>query len=274
MYLHIQDVLLQSNIATKLPQPVWVDKNGVEVENEADVFGCKTSIHIDHPDMGIMFDEVGSNLSQEGDHANGGEKYVCGVDDEAYCASATKNTHFTTMGITSLHSQPLMCIILIAGKKRDVLVESGVVWQKLTTINEKDVDELDDYDFFKKYYGGDEVLPGGPVCMFKGKEVPAFIKFTDSGGIDGETLHEIFERIDSLEIYDEDRKNGLTHFALLDRHQSRFDLGFLRYINSPDTKWNVCIFVPYGTSIWQVGDSSEQNGTFKMSLNVEKKIIQ
>ena len=175
------------------------------------------------------------------------------------------------MGITCLDGQPLLCVVLITGKKRVVLVELGVDWQKLTTIDENDINELEDYEFFKKYYGGDEVLPGGPVCMFKGKEVPAFIKFTDSGGIDGETLREIFERIDSLEIYDEDRKNGLTPFALLDGHQSRFDLGFLRYINSPDTKWNVCIGVPYGTSIWQVGDSSEQNGTFKMSLNVEKK---
>ena len=36
------------------------------------------------------------------------------------------------------------------------------------------------------------------------------------------------------------------------------------------TKWNVCIRVPYGTSYWQVGDSAEQNGCFKMYVSRAK----
>ena len=58
---------------------------------------------------------------------------------------------------------------------------------------------------------------------------------------------------------------------LLDDHQSCFNLNFLCYIHEDYTCWNVCIGVPYGTAYWQVGDSSEQNGTFKMSLSAEKK---
>ena len=57
----------------------------------------------------------------------------------------------------------------------------------------------------------------------------------------------------------------------MDGHQSRFDLNFLRYINDKDTEWAVCIGVPYGTALWQVADSSEQNGTYKMRLSAEKK---
>ena len=60
---------------------------------------------------------------------------------------------------------------------------------------------------------------------------------------------------------------------LLDGHQSRFHLDFLRYINNEETKWSVCIGVPYGTAFWQVADSSEQNGTFKMRLTEEKNIL-
>ena len=37
------------------------------------------------------------------------------------------------------------------------------------------------------------------------------------------------------------------------------------------TKWNACVGVPYGTSYWQVGDSSEQNGCFKMALTKYKR---
>jgi hypothetical protein len=49
---------------------------------------------------------------------------------------------------------------------------------------------------------------------------------------------------------------------LLDGHNSRFNLGFLEYINDPSTKWFVVLGLPYGTHVWQVGDSSEQNGSF------------
>ena len=272
MYLHIQDILVNdSKIAHLLPKPVWMNEKGEEVDNEEDALGCKVSIKIDRPDMMIMFDEVGCNLSQEGDNANGGESYLCGVNDQAYQSSATKHNHFTVLGVTSADGNPIMCVVIIKGKKRDVLVESGVDWSLLDTIDDTYIDESSNSAFFEENFGDSKVFPGGPSCTFKGKEVPALIAFTESGGIDGYTLTTIFKRLDALELYKEDREKGLTPFALLDGHQSRFDLDFLRYINDDYTRWNVCIGVPYGTALWQVGDSSEQNGSFKMSLAVEKK---
>ena len=73
MYLHIKEILVNdSKIAVKLPKPIWVNRDGEEVETEQEAFGCKVDIKIIKPEMAIMFDEVGSNLSQEGDNANGG----------------------------------------------------------------------------------------------------------------------------------------------------------------------------------------------------------
>ena len=74
-------------------------------------------------------------------------------------------------------------------------------------------------------------------------------------------------------MYDEDQKNGLIPFLLLDGHQSRFHLEFLEYINDDLHRWNVCLGVPYGTSYWQIGDSSKRNGVFKMILTKEKAIL-
>jgi hypothetical protein len=34
---------------------------------------------------------------------------------------------------------------------------------------------------------------------------------------------------------------------------------------------DVCVGLPYGTSYWQVGDSTEQNGCFKMSMTKAKQ---
>jgi hypothetical protein len=59
--------------------------------------------------------------------------------------------------------------------------------------------------------------------------------------------------------------------VVLDGHGSRFELDFLEYINTCETKWKVNIGLPYGTSYWQVGYSTEQNGCFKMALTKAKQ---
>ena len=206
-----------------------------------------------------------------GDNANGGERYLCGVHDQPFQSAATKASHFTCMGVTSLTGEPVMCVVIITGKTRDLAVETGVNWNLLGEMDDTYIDTTEDYAFFNEHFGKDNLLPGGPTCTFKGKEVPAFVTFTESGGIDGPTLTAIFRCLDALGLYSEDRDNGLIPFALLDGHQSCFDLEFLTYINDANTRWNVCIGVPYGTALWQVGDSSEQNGSFKMALTAEKK---
>jgi len=69
-----------------------------------------------------------------------------------------------------------------------------------------------------------------------------------------------------------DRSDAIP-FLLLDGHGSRFELPFLDYVNSADTKWTVCIGVPYGTNLWQVGDSTQQNGAYKSRLTLEKQLL-
>jgi hypothetical protein len=48
---------------------------------------------------------------------------------------------------------------------------------------------------------------------------------------------------------------------------------FLDYVNDPKYRWTVCIGVPYETHIWQVADSSELNGAFKMGVTRTEKAI-
>ena len=48
-------------------------------------------------------------------------------------------------------------------------------------------------------------------------------------------------------------------------------LPFLKYITDKSHEWQVCIEVQYGTSLWQVADSKEQNGSYKISLPKAKK---
>ena len=48
--------------------------------------------------------------------------------------------------------------------------------------------------------------------------------------------------------------------------ESRLQLPFLKYINEQEDNWIVCLGVPYGTDLWQVGDSKEQKGSFNISM--------
>ena len=73
MYEHIEKILLKSNIASKLETPVWMSEDNCIVDDEMDAFGYKVTLSIDRPDLGLLMDECGCNLSQEGDNKNGRE---------------------------------------------------------------------------------------------------------------------------------------------------------------------------------------------------------
>ena len=77
--------------------------------------------------------------------------------------------------------------------------------------------------------------------------------------------------MDELKLFDEDREQGVTPFVLLDGHGSRFALEFLEYINNDKHKWNVCLGVPYGTALWQIADSAQLHGMFKMLMTKAKR---
>ena len=78
----------------------------------------------------------------------------------------------------------------------------------------------------------------------------------------------MFKTLDELKLFH--RSGGKIPFFLLDGHGSRMENEFLEYINHPDHQWCVCLGVPYGTSLWQIGDSKKQNGSFKLASTEAK----
>ena len=57
---------------------------------------------------------------------------------------------------------------------------------------------------------------------------------------------------------------GVKPLLLVDGHGSRFEIPFLRYISDEAHEWTVVTRVPYGTTLWQVGDSPKHTGVFDM----------
>jgi hypothetical protein len=231
--------------------------------------GMKVSTQLHHPDMCIVMDEVGCNINMTKDGHVNGTKFVVDKNDEAKQKASKKGRHFTCLGLTSLSGDPVMCVVIIDGKTDDLLVRTGVDMD-CGKYYEKEGEEDDD-DIFVKNMGKGLQYPCGPTCSYRGKTIPCMVAFNPGGGITATILTDILRSLDKLEIFP--RKDGLRLFLLLDGHSTRFDLEFLEYINHSAHRWSVCIGVPYGTSLWQVGDSVYQNGQFKVKLTVKKEQI-
>jgi hypothetical protein len=119
-------------------------------------------------------------------------------------------------------------------------------------------------------HGPLKFYPYGPTCIIGGKTVETYVTCSENGSITGNILTDVLRQLDAHLQFDHEEA---TPFLLLDGHGSRFKLVFLNYVTDERTKWMVCISIPYGTNLWKVGDSPQQNGAFKMRLTYEKKAL-
>jgi hypothetical protein len=120
--------------------------------------------------------------------------------------------------------------------------------------------------------GLDKLFPCGPMCEYTGKTPLCLVEGTPNGSITSELLAKALKHMDRLELFD--RSYGICPFFLLHGYGSLLELPFVEYITDPAHEWTVFIGVPYGTSMWQVGDSIEQNGQYKETLkNVKEQLL-
>ena len=258
MYKHAYNEMVSAGVARELEHPMWMNTNG-EVCSEEDSFGCKSKYELLHSDNCFVGDEVGGNISMRGDDHVGGRLFLSAPNSVAYDRVSVSEKRFTLIGLTALDGTPVMCILIIQGKQKDLSVETGI---DITVVPEGDPKDGDTYFFNNS--GPGKYFPGPPTCTFHGKEIPALVRWNESGSITSEILVEAISTLDVMNVVERD--NGKKPFLLLDGHDSRLESPFLEYINTPEDHWVVCLGVPYGTALWQVGDSKEQNGSFNMAF--------
>jgi len=122
---------------------------------------------------------------------------------------------------------------------------------------------------FSLNFGEGKYYPGGPKCSYNGKIVDCLTYVSESGGISGDILVEILTYFDQIRLFPH-VPDGPIPVLIVDGHQSRLDPKFVEYINAEGHRWRVCLGVPYATTLWQVGDASEQNGMVKLEWYREK----
>jgi hypothetical protein len=226
-----------------------------------------------HPDKLVFFDEVGENISQKGDGNAGGQKFMVAKDMRAQVRNSFKYNHFTVLGFTAADGRPVMCAILIAASKLRLTDVTG--FTPLST----DAEDVSSAGMKVLYYeiaamkdehsnGVDRMFPFGPTCTFNGSQVPTFIACSKNDSITSQLLTNMLSKMDDLELFNQ--SSGVNPFLLCDGHGSRFEEPFLGYTPESNRPWTCCIGVPYGTPMWQVGDSTEQNGMFKVESKKAK----
>ena len=273
MFDDIEKIMIDARVADKFSSPVYMNSKGDIVDNVQESFGCKVTTSLNLPELCIVMDEVGGDLNMLNDGHSGGAKYLARKGDTPKINSTKKKKKFTVLGLTTLNGTPLMCVVIFEGKERNVFVESGIdPFHPLYDSFEGDV-ASSNFGTFEDNYGPGKLFPGGPVCTFEGTSIPTMVRYSERGSITNEILTDILRTIDKTKIYQPYREQGAIPFLLVDGHQSRFSMEFLEYITDPSHLWKVSIGVPYGTSLWQVGDSYQQNGRFKISLTDSKKRI-
>jgi hypothetical protein len=83
--------------------------------------------------------------------------------------ASTKDKHWTLLGLTSLNGDPVMCVLILAGVRKNLIYECGM------DIFAEEIGEVTDDDYFAKNCGKGKKYPGGPTCVFQGKEVPCLV---------------------------------------------------------------------------------------------------
>jgi len=226
-----------------------------------------TRFHLTHPNNCLVVDEVGTDTSQKGDGHIGGAKYYCGRGCVPQNQSSSNDKHFTMLGFTALSGQPVMCLLIIAGVQEKWEVETGIDTDAVQ------IGDPGDPDFFVNNRGKGKMFPLGPECTFNGKKVPTMVRWSQSGSITSIILRDALATMDHHDLFE--RSSNRKPFLLLDGHHSRFELPFLEYVTNADHPWMICIGVPYGTSLWQVADSKEQNVSYKIAIaNAKKQILE
>ena len=260
MYDLVYEQMVKAGVAKYLllEDYYYVNDQGEKVESESESVGALVKIEVTHPQWILFGDEVGTDISQKNYGNVGGQRFVTQKGTRANVKNSHKDSRFTAIGITAASGEPVMAIIIFAAEELTFEQRMGhdirIPYDKNGSVSENS--------------GAGKVFPGGPCCTFRGKLIPALVTCSKKGSITSDILKAAFERLDELGIFE--RTASLKPFALFDAHDSRLQVPFLKYINDPLHLWIFCIGLPNGTHKWKVGDSREQNGSWKVEWVREK----
>jgi hypothetical protein len=187
------------------------------------------------------------------------------------------NNLWTIMGVTAGDGSPVLCCVVLLGHNTTTTSTSTTAssdshskqrnWlSSLFDRNSALNDEQDDNT--QTSPSAINILPGGPVCTFLGKQVPCYVATTPHSCITGSILMECLRVLDELQFSTRSSDHSLP-FCLLDGNFSEFTAPLLQYVTDKTHPWIVCAGLPYRTChFWKEGDpnpSRQQSHDYKLA---------
>ncbi len=113
MYEDVYSRMVECGAALKLPDAVWVNKEGAIVQTKDEAWGRPTNYLLTRPDYVIFVDEVGDNTSQKNDGNVGGTKYVVEKSSHTMMTLSYKDQHFMALGFTLADGHHYYVLLLL-----------------------------------------------------------------------------------------------------------------------------------------------------------------
>ena len=195
MYDVIYDVMLEACIASKRPVPVYTNRDGKEV-SEDKRFGLKQDIKINHEHDLIFGNKNRCRTNQrKAVHVGGTTRIAqCRTVPQTVCSV---NDHpFTILPFTSASGGAVCCVVIFTSNNDNgvpILWKAGVDIEVIDPVR----DEKNAIDF-EMNSGEGKYYPGGPKCLYNGKQVDCLTFLSKSGSITGEILVKILEYFSNI----------------------------------------------------------------------------
>ena len=272
MYYSVYNRMVEAGVARRSDTKMWFDVDGNRVEeNSPERFGQGTHHVITDPEWILFVDETGANTNMKKDGRIGRSQYIVGKNQiETSRKGAAQDLHFTTLLFQAATGEPVMVAVVLKSNREHASL------LPVTTTAGYDIsvpvrEGANDAETIEMNLSKGGAMEGGPICSFRGKEIPTFVSCSPNASITSQILADMLAFIDNIGIYE--REENKIPFLLLDGHHSRLEPPFLDYINNEATEWYCCIGVPYGSHHWQLADSSQCNGAYKTAIAKFKQRI-
>ena len=268
--------------------PSYFNKLGEMCDkDDVDAFGDIVDLAFRRPDLIFVADECGTNTNMSRDKMSSNNKRVTKKGCNVKIPLCSSDVHFTTLGITTLTGIPVFAVLIIAKSSQLSYGEIFGFDPNTKWIGDVDVfiqlkngvpmvDLILDSTILEQNTGVGKVFPGGPICHFKGVDIPTLVCRSDSGGITPTILVGILYHYDK---YVPRVAGDPCPACILDRHGSCLSPEVGDYIQNrdgynnidllEDHAWHLYLGLRNGAAYWQVGNSLYQNGRYK---NLGRKI--
>ena len=140
-----------------------INRYGRRFKTQEEAAGHQIKHHLSHPKYFLFGDEVGTDTNQMDDGNNGGQQYISIKVMKTNLISSKSSGCFTFMGITTVNSDPLLCICIFSTQSLSVT--------DVKVFNYRSSIPYDSSNTMEKNMGDVKSLHGLPVCKFRGGSI-------------------------------------------------------------------------------------------------------